>query len=160
MADEEAETQKGGLYPGSHVNKLVERLVQKPRSLTPGLMAGSPICLMTHQGVSGTRRSGDRRLCSITLGSLASARALEEIGLSLPEREACCLRGGGGLWGGRCSRARRLGQGSLGLPRQLNIVHGYSEQSHDQCLRSGPKGQGLKPLPPSGPWASLAMPLA
>lgn len=118
MADEEAETQKGGLYPGSHVNKLVERLVQKPRSLTPGLMAGSPICLMTPQGVSGTRRSGDRRLCSITLGSLASARALEEIGLSLPEREACCLRGGGGgLWGGALFQGPPPGPGISGPPK-------------------------------------------
>lgn len=97
-------------------------LVQKPTSLTPGSVAGNPIHLMTPQRVSGVWLSAGRSLYSLTLGVLTSARALEEIGLSLPEREACFLRGGGGGLVGALSRARCLDQGSRGLPRQLNIV--------------------------------------
>lgn len=55
-------------------------------------------------------------------GRSDSARALEEIGLSLPEREACFLRGGGGGLVGALSRAHCLDQGSRGLPGRLNIV--------------------------------------
>ena len=68
------------------------------------------------------RHSWGRNRCSLTLGSLEYARALEETGLNLQEREVCCFRGGGRELVGARSRAHCLDQGSRGLPRQLNIV--------------------------------------
>lgn len=59
---------------------------------------------------------------------------------SLCGRDVSCLRGG-----------------DLRAPTTAEYsASGYSERSHDQWIRAGPKGQGLELCPPVSSWASLA----
>lgn len=101
------------------------------------------------------------RLKSVLLDSEQEAwplpEALEGIGWSLSRSKVGVVSEVGegvhqGLIPGSTARA-----GDLKASTTAEYsASGYSERSHDQGIRSGPKGQGLEPLPPISCGPSLA----